>query len=50
MAPGEKVRGVRIPESLWRDAQAVATARGENLSTVIREALRRYVTRHAPKP
>lgn len=46
----DKVRTVRVPEPLWREAQAVADARDEPLSQVIREALRRYVMRHSPKP
>lgn len=50
MPEGEvKHRTFRIPVSEWAEAQAVARDRGESLSQVIRDALRRYVTRHAPK-
>ena len=45
----DKVRTFRIPADEWAAARATADARGESLSHVIREALRRYVTRHAPK-
>ena len=37
------IRGIRVPEALWRAAQAKAKERGEDLSTVIRRALQRYV-------
>lgn len=47
---GHPVRTFRIPPDEWQAARKVALARGESLSTVIREALRRYVTRHQPKP
>jgi len=59
MAPGlpmservdnrDKVRTFRIPESEWQAALEVAKSRDEALSQVMRDALRRYVTRHAPK-
>lgn len=45
----EPVRTFRVPDAEWRAAQGVAKARGESLSHVIREALRKYVMRHAPK-
>jgi len=38
-------RTVRI-DSLWEEAQGAASERGENLSDVIREALRQYVNNH----
>lgn len=34
---------VRLPESLRKQAQAVAKLRGENLSDVVRAALKEYV-------
>lgn len=40
------IRTVRISDSLWEEAQAAASERGENLSDVIREALREYVGNH----
>lgn len=43
MPRGTPIRTVRIPDSLWEEAQAAASERGENLSDVIREALREYV-------
>jgi hypothetical protein len=45
----DKVRTFRIPESEWQAALEVAKSRDEALSQVMRDALRRYVTRHAPK-
>lgn len=48
-ARGEKVRTFRMPEGEYRAAKEVADERGEALSQVIRDALRRYITRHAPK-
>jgi predicted transcriptional regulator len=40
------LRNVRVPESLWTRALAVARSRDETLSQVIRAALERYVKRH----
>jgi hypothetical protein len=34
-----------VPDELWLPAQAKAAERGEDLSTVIRAALERYVKR-----
>jgi predicted transcriptional regulator len=42
-------RVVRVPDDLWHAAQAIAKARGETLSDIIRDALRRYVKRHEEK-
>jgi len=44
-APKTPIRGVRVPDELWTAAQAKAKERGEDLSTVIRSALERYVKR-----
>jgi len=38
-------KAVRVPDELWRAAQAKADERGEYLSEVIRRALERYVKR-----
>lgn len=46
----DKVRTFRVPADEWRAAREVADSRGESLSQVIREALRKYVMRHQPKP
>lgn len=42
---GGKARSVRVPDDLWEEAQAIAEARGEPLSEVIRQALEEYVKR-----
>lgn len=39
------LRNVRVADDLWRRARAVAKARDENLSDVLRAALERYVKR-----
>jgi len=46
----ENMRAFRIPDDEWQEALAVARSRDEKLSAVIREALRKYVMRHTPKP
>jgi hypothetical protein len=43
--PKTPIRGVRVADPLWRAAQAKAKDRGEDLSSVIRAALQRYVKR-----
>jgi hypothetical protein len=40
------LRNVRVADPLWLAARAVAQARGESLSDVIRAALVRYVKRY----
>lgn len=40
------LRNIRVEADLWERAKAVAEARGESLSDVLRAALRRYVQRH----
>lgn len=40
------IRTVRVAEDLWQRARAVAKARDESLSDVIRAALERYVKRY----
>jgi len=44
--PRTPIRGVRIPDELWEDAQRVAAARGESVSDEVRAALERYVKRN----
>jgi hypothetical protein len=44
--PRDPIHTVRITTDLWDRALAVARARGETLSAVIRAALERYVKRH----
>lgn len=41
--PPRKPRAVRVEDELWAAAQAKANERGDVLSEVIREALKRYV-------
>lgn len=40
--PPRKPRSVKVEDALWNAAKAAADSRGETLSDVIREALRRY--------
>lgn len=44
--PRTPIRGVRVPDELWQDAQAVAKARDEDVSAEIRAGLERYVKRN----
>jgi predicted DNA-binding ribbon-helix-helix protein len=39
-------RSIRVEEALWQEAKAVAARRGETVTDVITEALRRYVRRN----
>ena len=41
--PKTPVRTIRVPDDLWEAAQAKAKARGDSVSQVVRDALRRYV-------
>ena len=41
--PKTPIRGVRVPEDLWRAAQAEAERRGETVTDAILRALKRYV-------
>ena len=43
--PGTPRRTIRVADALWEAAQAKAQERGEDLSTVLRKALERYVKR-----
>ncbi|MDP9144421.1 MAG: type II toxin-antitoxin system VapB family antitoxin [Actinomycetota bacterium] len=40
------LRNVRVEEGIWNPARKIAAARGESISDVIRDALRRYVARN----
>lgn len=44
--PGNPARAVRVEDELWDAALAIAAERGEALSDVMRDALRRYVKRY----
>ena len=37
------LRAVRVDPELWEKARAVAAEKGDNLSAVIRDALRQYI-------
>jgi len=37
------LRAVRVDDALWDAAQAKAAEKGDNLSAVIRDALRQYI-------
>ncbi len=43
MSKGTKRRSIRIEDELWDAAQAIADGRGDNLSSIIRDALRQYL-------
>jgi hypothetical protein len=45
--PGNPARAVRVEDELWDAAKAIAAERGEDLSAIMRDALRRYVKRHS---
>ena len=46
MPPGTKLRNLRVNDSLWLRAKAVADKRGESLSDVLRGALERYIQQY----
>jgi hypothetical protein len=41
--PKTPIRGVRIPDDLWRSAQDKAAAEGTTVSEVVRDCLARWV-------
>jgi hypothetical protein len=43
---GNPARAVRVEDELWFAAMVIAIERGDNLSEVMRDALRRYVKRY----
>lgn len=46
MSKGTKARNVRVDDELWAEAKEIADERGDNLSEVIRQALRDYITKN----
>jgi len=51
MSKGTTRRGVRIEDELWNAAQGKAAANGDNISDIIRQALRDYLGElHEPRP
>lgn len=48
MSRGTPQRAVRIPDDLWYAALAVAAARGETLSDIIRDRLAGYLKEETP--
>lgn len=44
-APKTPLRSFRIPDEVYRAAQAKAADKGESVSDVVRKALERYVKR-----
>lgn len=46
MPRGTTLRNFRADDALWKRAQEVAAKRGESLSDVLRDALKRYVRRY----
>lgn len=47
MPRGTTLRNIRVDDELWTAALSTAVLRGENLSEVIRRALREYITEGA---
>lgn len=45
-APKTPVRAMRIPDDEWQAALAATEARGETVTAVVRDALRKYVRKH----
>lgn len=43
MSKGTTHHSIRVDDKLWDEAKAKAKSKGDNLSEVIREALRSYV-------
>jgi len=41
-----RLRTTQIDDDLWADATAIAKIRGDTLSAVMRDAVKRYVARH----
>jgi hypothetical protein len=42
----DRLRSFRVPDGVWLQAVEIAKQRGESLSEVLRDALRRYVRRN----
>jgi len=43
------LRAVRVDPELWEKARAVAATKGDNLSAIIRDALRAYIKENEDK-
>jgi Arc/MetJ family transcription regulator len=43
MSKGTTRRSIRVDDELWEHAHTRAAEQGDNLSAIIRDALRRYV-------
>lgn len=46
MSKGTQKRTVRVEDALWLPALTIAKQRGENLSDIIRAALKDYINKH----
>lgn len=46
MSKGTPLRAVRVDDPLWDEARTVAQERDDNLSEIIRQALRNYINEH----
>lgn len=46
MSKGTTKRSTRVDDSLWEEAQAAASERGDTLSDIIRRGLWEYVNNH----
>jgi metal-responsive CopG/Arc/MetJ family transcriptional regulator len=46
MSRGTIHRTLRVEDDLWGAAKSIADGRGENLSEILRQALRDYVSQH----
>lgn len=49
MSKGTAKRTVRVEDALWLPALTIAKQRGENLSDIIRAALRAYIDKWGTK-
>lgn len=43
--PEKKIRGVRVPDERWKQAQEKAAREGRTVSDVINECLEKYVSK-----
>jgi hypothetical protein len=49
MSKGTSRRAVRVDDALWSAALSLARSRGENLSDIIRAALKAYIDKWGKK-
>lgn len=47
--PKKPVHSFRVEDTIWNDAVALATARQESLSDVLRKALQQYIKKNGSK-